>query len=325
MNKANEPLLLENKERFVLFPIQHRSIWDMYKKAESNFWMAEEIDLSSDIHDWDDKLNKDEKNFIKYMLAYLAASSGIVNENIAVNFMCEVQSSEARCFYGFQVMTENVHSETYSIILDTYIKDQKEKEYLIQGMNIIPCVQRKTAWALNHTSAESFAERLIAFAAVEEIFFAGSIAAVFGLRNKGLMPGLSFANELIARDEKLHTEFACLLYSQLKNHLSEQQVTEIISEAVSIEQKFIKETIPAKFAGMNAAMICQYVEYVADKLLVALGYSKRYEVTNPLDFMEVSSLKDKTNFFENRVAEFQKASVTNEQEEDIFSDDDELF
>lgn len=324
MNKANEPLLLENNERFVLFPIQHRSIWDMYKRAESNFWTAEEIDLSSDIHDWDEKLNRDEKNFVKYILAYFATSNGIVNKNIAVNCMREVQLPEARCFYGFQTMTENIHSETYSMIIDAYIKDQKEREYLFQAMDHIPFVSRKATWALNWISNGSFAERLIAFAAVEEIFVAGSIAAIFGLRNKGLMPGLSFANELISRDEKLHSQFACLLYSQLKNPLSKEQVTDIISNAVNIEQKFIKESMSAQFVGMNAAMICQYVEYVADKLLGILGYPKHYEVTNPLDFMELSSLKDKTNFFENRAVEFQKSAVSNEQEEDILSDEDEF-
>lgn len=304
-----EPILAENKDRFVLFPIQHKDIWQMYKKAEASFWTAEEIDLSTDIRDWEKKLNADERHFIKHVLAFFAASDGIVNENLAVNFLNEVQYPEARCFYGFQIMIENIHSETYSLLIDTYIQDSAEKNTLLHALETIPCVAKKGEWALRWISKGSFAERLVAFAAVEGIFFSGSFCSIFWLKKRGLMPGLSFANELISRDEGLHCDFACLIYSQLKNKLSEEVVKEIISHAVSIEKEFVLDALPVKLIGMNGELMCQYIEFVADRLLNALGYSKIYQVQNPFDFMELISLQGKTNFFEKRVSEYQKSGV----------------
>jgi len=324
MNTATEPLLQENKDRCVLFPIQHNDIWDMYKKAEASFWTAEEIDLSPDLQDWENKLNSDEKHFIRHVLAFFAASDGIVNENLAVNFMREVQWPEARCFYGFQIMMENIHAETYSLLIDTYIKDQKDKDYLFHAVDTVPCVGRKAAWAMKFISNGSFAERLIAFAAVEGIFFSGSFCSIFWLKKRGLMPGLSFANELISRDEGLHCDFACLLYSKLKNQLSKQQVTDIITSAVTIEREFVRDAIPVKLIGMNADMMCQYIEFVADRLLAALGCDKIYNVTNPFDFMEMISLQGKTNFFEKRVAEYQKAGVRGDKKDNVFTLNEEF-
>ncbi len=324
MSTNSEPILQENKDRFVLFPIQHNDIWDMYKKAEASFWTAEEIDLSPDLQDWEKKLNDDEKHFIKHVLAFFAASDGIVNENLAVNFMREVQWPEARCFYGFQIMIENIHSETYSLLIDSYIKEQKEKSYLFHAVDTVPCVGKKAEWALKFISNGSFAERLIAFAAVEGIFFSGSFCSIFWLKKRGLMPGLSFANELISRDEGLHCDFACLLYSKLKNQLPKEKVTEIITSAVIIEHEFVRDAIPVKLIGMNADMMCQYIEFVADRLLVALGCEKKYNATNPFDFMEMISLQGKTNFFEKRVAEYQKAGVRSTKQDNIFSLDEEF-
>lgn len=324
MTNVNEPILQENKDRFVLFPIQHHDIWDMYKKAEASFWTAEEIDLSPDIHDWENKLNNDEKHFIKHVLAFFAASDGIVNENLAVNFMREVQWPEARCFYGFQIMIENIHSETYSLLIDTYIKDTKEKDYLFHAVETVPCVGKKAEWALRYIKNGSFVERLIAFAAVEGIFFSGSFCSIFWLKKRGLMPGLSFANELISRDEGLHCDFACLLYSKLKNQLPKEKVKEIITNAVTIEHEFVRDAIPVKLIGMNANMMCQYIEFVADRLLVALGYDKFYNATNPFDFMEMISLQGRTNFFEKRVSEYQKAGVRAAKQDNIFSLDEEF-
>lgn len=304
-----EPLLQENPDRFVLFPIQHPDIWNMYKKAEASFWTAEEIDLSADLLDWHSKLNVDEQHFIKHVLAFFAASDGIVNENLAVNFMREVQSPEARCFYGFQIMIENIHAETYSLLIDTYIKDSAEKHYLFHALDTVSCVSKKGQWALKWISQGSFAERLVAFAAVEGIFFSGSFCAIFWLKKRGLMPGLSFANELISRDEGLHCDFACLLYSKLQHPLSQDMVHELIANAVAIEKEFVVDALPVKLIGMNADLMCQYIEFVADRLLVALGYSKLYHAVNPFDFMELISLQGKTNFFERRVSEYQKSGV----------------
>jgi ribonucleoside-diphosphate reductase beta chain len=312
---ANEPLLTENKDRFVLFPIKHNNIWQMYKQAEASFWTAEEIDLASDLTDWETKLNADEKHFIKHVLAFFAASDGIVNENLAINFLNEVQYPEARCFYGFQIMMENIHSETYSLLIDTYIKDVTEKDTLLHAIDTVPCVKKKAEWALRWISKGSFAERLIAFAAVEGIFFSGSFCSIFWLKKRGLMPGLSFSNELISRDEGLHCDFACLLYNQLENKLPVERVTEVITNAVVIEKEFVSDALPVRLIGMNADMMCQYIEFCADRLLVALNCPKFYNASNPFPFMEMQSLQGKTNFFEKRVAEYQKAGVMNKNNE----------
>lgn len=316
---VEEPLLRENKNRFVLLPIHYPDIWQMYKKAEASFWTAEEIDLSQDLKDWEN-MNNDEKHFIKHVLAFFAASDGIVNENLAINFMNEVQYPEARCFYGFQIMMENIHSETYSLLIDTYVKDSTEKNYLFNAIETVPCVAKKAEWALRWIGSGNFAERLIAFAAVEGIFFSGSFCSIFWLKKRGLMPGLSFSNELISRDEGLHCDFACLLYTNhLINRLPEEQVVAIITDAVSIEQEFVSEALSVSLIGMNAELMKQYIEYVADRLLVELGCKKYYNATNPFDFMEMISLQGKTNFFEKRVAEYQKAGVMNDKADQKFS------
>jgi ribonucleoside-diphosphate reductase beta chain len=318
-----EPLLAENPNRFVLFPIQNPQVWEFYKKAEASFWTAEEIDLSQDQKDWN-SLNDNERHFIKHVLAFFAASDGIVNENLAINFMQEVQMPEARCFYGFQIMMENIHSETYSLLIDTYIKDPKEKDYLFNALETVPAVQRKGQWALTWINSENFAERLIAFAAVEGIFFSGSFCSIFWLKKRGLMPGLTFSNELISRDEGLHCDFACLLYSYLENKLPEARVQEIIRDAVTIEQEFVTDALPVSLIGMNARTMSQYIEFVADRLLVSLGCSKIYNSTNPFDFMEMISVQGKTNFFEKRVAEYQKAGVMTERADNVFSMDEDF-
>ena len=318
-----EPLLAENPNRFVLFPIQNPQVWEFYKKAEASFWTAEEIDLSQDQKDWNG-LTDNERHFIKHVLAFFAASDGIVNENLAVNFMQEVQMPEARCFYGFQIMMENIHSETYSLLIDTYIKDPKEKDYLFNALETVPAVQKKGEWALKWINSESFAERLIAFAAVEGIFFSGSFCSIFWLKKRGLMPGLTFSNELISRDEGLHCDFACLLYSFLENKLSIERVQFIIADAVRIEQEFVTEALPVSLIGMNARTMSQYIEFVADRLLVSLGCPKLYNATNPFDFMEMISVQGKTNFFEKRVAEYQKAGVMSERSENVFSLDEDF-
>ena len=318
-----EPLLAENPNRFVLFPIQNPEVWEFYKKAEASFWTAEEIDLSQDQKDWNN-LNDNERHFIKHVLAFFAASDGIVNENLAINFMQEVQMPEARCFYGFQIMMENIHSETYSLLIDTYIKDPKEKDYLFNALETVPAVQRKGQWALKWINSENFAERLIAFAAVEGIFFSGSFCSIFWLKKRGLMPGLTFSNELISRDEGLHCDFACLLYSYLENKLPEERVQAIIRDAVTIEQEFVTEALPVSLIGMNARTMSQYIEFVADRLLVSLGCGKIYNSTNPFDFMEMISVQGKTNFFEKRVAEYQKAGVMTERADNMFSLDEDF-
>ncbi|WP_185817002.1 ribonucleoside-diphosphate reductase small subunit [Hymenobacter metallilatus] len=319
-----EPLLTENPNRFVLFPIQHNDVWQMYKKAEASFWTAEEIDLSQDQKDWD-SLNDGERHFISHVLAFFAASDGIVNENLAVNFMQEVQMAEARCFYGFQVMMENIHSETYSLLIDTYIKDPKEKDRLFNALETVPCVKKKGEWALKWINSENFTERLIAFAAVEGIFFSGSFCSIFWLKKRGLMPGLTFSNELISRDEGLHCDFACLLYrDHLRNKLPESRVHDIIRDAVQIEQEFVTDALPVNLIGMNAQSMSQYIEFVADRLLGELGYSKIYNASNPFDFMEMISLQGKTNFFEKRVGEYQKAGVLSDRTANAFSLDEDF-
>lgn len=317
--QAHEPLLTENKNRFVLFPIQHDDIWQMYKQAEASFWTAEEIDLSPDLADWE-KLNDGERHFISHVLAFFAASDGIVNENLAVNFLSEVQYPEAKCFYGFQVMAENIHSETYSLLIDTYVRDSREKNKLFNALETVPCVAKKGEWALKWINSETFVERLIAFAAVEGIFFSGSFCSIFWLKKRGLMPGLSFSNELISRDEGLHCEFACLLYTRhIKNKLPQERVYEIILDAVKIEKEFITDALPVALIGMNADLMTQYIEYVADFWLQRLGYEKYFNTPNPFDFMTTISLQGKTNFFEKRVGEYQKAGVMGEKEAVKFS------
>jgi ribonucleoside-diphosphate reductase beta chain len=308
MSKENEILLRENKDRFVILPIKYPDIWEMYKKHEASFWTAEEIDLSSDLKDWAN-LNDGERHFVSHILAFFAASDGIVNENLAVNFMSEVQLPEARCFYGFQIMMENIHSETYALLIDTYIKDPQEKDRLFHAIDTVPAVKKKAEWALRWIENGNFAERLVAFAAVEGIFFSGSFCSIFWMKKRGLMPGLTFSNELISRDEGLHCEFACLLYSMLSEKLSQEAVHAIIANAVEIEKEFISDALPVKLIGMNADMMKQYIEFVADRWLGELGYTKLFNATNPFDFMELISLQGKTNFFEKRVGDYQKAGI----------------
>lgn len=304
-----EPILQETNDRFVIFPIKHKEIWAMYKQAEASFWTAEEIDLQQDMTDWENKLTKDERHFIKHVLAFFAASDGIVNENLAINFLNEVQYPEARCFYGFQIAIENIHAETYSLLIDTYIKDNKEKDFLFNAIENLPCVAKKADWAMKWIENGNFAQRLVAFAAVEGIFFSGSFCSIFWLKKRGLMPGLAFSNELISRDEGLHCDFACMLYNQLQNKLTVEEVTAIITEAVEYEKEFVTDAIPVALIGMNAKLMCQYIEFVADRLLGELGCPQLYNSTNPFDFMEMISLQGKTNFFEKRVSEYQKAGV----------------
>ncbi|KAF4217792.1 hypothetical protein CNMCM8980_008456 [Aspergillus fumigatiaffinis] len=320
--EANEPLLQENPHRFVLFPIKYHEIWQMYKKAEASFWTAEEIDLSKDLHDWNNRLNDDERYFISHVLAFFAASDGIVNENLLERFSNEVQVPEARCFYGFQIMIENIHSETYSLLIDTYIKEPKQRTYLFDAIDTIPCIAKKAQWAMTWISDKesTFAQRLVAFAAVEGIFFSGSFASIFWLKKRGLMPGLTFSNELISRDEGLHTDFACLLFSHLNHRPDKKVVEDIIVEAVAIEQEFLTDALPVALLGMNSKLMCQYIEFVADRLLVALGNKKYYNSPNPFDFMESISLAGKTNFFEKRVGDYQKAGVMASTKKDASQD-----
>ncbi|KAJ3070196.1 Ribonucleotide-diphosphate reductase (RNR), small subunit [Podochytrium sp. JEL0797] len=304
-----EPILAPNSKRFVLFPIKYQEVWQMYKKAEASFWTVEEVDLSKDTSDWENKLNDDERYFISHVLAFFAASDGIVNENLVQRFCNDIQIPEARCFYGFQIMIENIHSEMYSILIDTYVKDPAQREYLFDGIDTIPCIRKKADWALKWIESKeaSYAERLVAFAAIEGIFFSGSFASIFWLKKRGLMPGLTFSNELVSRDEGLHTDFACLLFSLLKNKLSQERVHEIITEAVLYEKEFLIDALPVKLIGMNADLMSQYIEFVADRLLVSLGCTKLWNVENPFDFMDLISLQGKTNFFEKKVGEYQKA------------------
>ncbi|KAG1833029.1 ribonucleoside-diphosphate reductase small chain [Suillus variegatus] len=306
-----EPLLMPSQRRFVLFPIQYHDIWNMYKKAEASFWTAEEMELSTDIVHWNTRLTANERHFISHILAFFAASDGIVNENLVERFSNEVQIPEARCFYGFQIMIENVHAETYSLLIDTLIKDVNERQYLFDAIETIPAVKRKADWALRWISDKeaTFATRLVAFAAVEGIFFSGSFASIFWLKKRGLMPGLTFSNELISRDEGMHTDFACLLFTHLKRRPHPDVIQKIITESVHIEQEFLADALPVSLIGMNATMMCQYIEFVADRLLVSLGNVKFYNSTNPFDFMDMISMQGKTNFFERRVSDYAKAHI----------------
>ncbi|PJF17309.1 Ribonucleoside-diphosphate reductase subunit M2 [Paramicrosporidium saccamoebae] len=309
-DESQEILLRSNPNRFVLFPINYPDIWQFYKKAEASFWTAEEVDLSKDLNDWE-KLTDDERFFISRVLAFFAASDGIVNENLVVRFSKEVQLPEARCFYGFQIMMENIHSEVYSLLIDTYIKDPIERDFLFRAVDTIPCVRKKADWAMKwiEDPKASFGERLVAFAAVEGIFFSGSFAAIFWIKKRGLMAGLTFSNEMISRDEGLHCDFACLLFRYLQKKTDPLLVRQIICEAVVIEQEFLTEALPVALIGMNCAMMSRYIEFVADHLFVSLGMPKFYNAENPFDFMDMISLQGKTNFFEKRVGEYQKAGV----------------
>lgn len=307
-----EPILQENKNRFVIFPIKHHDIWEWYKKMEASFWTAEEIDLHQDLTDWNNKLSDDERYFIKHILAFFAASDGIVNENLAENFVNEVQYAEAKFFYGFQIMMENIHSETYSLLIDTYVKDEAEKAELFNALEVFPAIAKKGEWALKWIESDSFAERLIAFAAVEGIFFSGAFCSIYWLKKRGLMPGLTFSNELISRDEGVHCDFAVHLHNHhLINKVPKDRIKEIIVDALDIEREFVTESLPVSLIGMNAALMTQYLEFVADRLLVELGCERVYGSANPFDFMDMISLQGKTNFFEKRVAEYQKSGVMN--------------
>jgi ribonucleoside-diphosphate reductase beta chain len=324
-NRLPEPILEDNPNRFVLFPIIHDDIWAFYKKSEASFWTAEEIDLEADLVDWEKKLNDDERHFVKHVLAFFAASDGIVNENLAENFVAEVQYTEAKFFYGFQIMVENIHSETYSLLIDTYIKDTAEKNMLFNAIETLDCVKKKADWALRWIDNGNFAERIVAFAAVEGIFFSGSFCSIFWLKKRGLMPGLSFSNELISRDEGLHCDFACLIYNDhIQNKLDPEDVKKIIVDAVDIEKDFVTDALPVRLIGMNSDLMTQYIEFVADRLLVELGCEKVYDATNPFDFMEMISLQGKTNFFEKRVGEYAKAGVLTGKESQTFSLDEDF-
>jgi ribonucleoside-diphosphate reductase beta chain len=305
-----EPILQENKNRFVIFPIKHQDIWEFYKSMEASFWTAEEIDLSQDLNDWNNKLSDDERYFIKHILAFFAASDGIVNENLAENFVNEVQYAEAKFFYGFQIMMENIHSETYSLLIDTYVKDENEKADLFNALDVFPAIRKKADWALQWIESDSFAERLIAFAAVEGIFFSGAFCSIYWLKKRGLMPGLTFSNELISRDEGVHCDFAVHLHNHhLITKVPKDRIRSIIVDALNIEREFITESLPVSLIGMNATLMTQYLEFVADRLLVELGCDREYNVSNPFDFMDMISLQGKTNFFEKKVAEYQKSGV----------------
>lgn len=318
-----EPLLQENPGRFVLFPIEHPDIWAMYKKAEASFWTAEELDLAHDRVDWEQKLNVNERHFISHVLAFFAASDGIVNENLVSNFATEIQCSEARCFYGFQIAIENIHSEVYSQLIDTYVQDAAQKSELLNAIETIPCVTRKAAWSLEWCDASnaSFAERLVAFAAVEGIFFSGSFCAIFWIKKRGLMPGLTFSNELISRDEGLHCDFACLLYKDhVANKLSDARIHAIIGEAVEIESEFVRDALPVGLIGMNADRMITYIQFCANRLLLALGHKELFpDARNPFEWMTMISLSGKTNFFEKRVGEYSKSGVGVDPEAQKFS------
>jgi ribonucleoside-diphosphate reductase beta chain len=319
-----EKILEENKNRFVLFPLQHHDIWEFYKKAQASFWTAEEIDLSSDLSDWE-KLNPGEQHFVKHVLAFFAASDGIVNENLAENFVSEVQYTEAKFFYGFQIMMENIHSETYSLLIDTYIKDKEEQNHLFNAIDTVPAVQKKAEWALKWIGSESFVERIIAFAAVEGIFFSGSFCSIFWLKKRGLMPGLSFSNELISRDEGLHTDFAVHLYKHhIQDKLPKERLIEIIDSALTIEKEFITEALPVSLIGMNSDLMKQYLEYVSDRLLIDLGVGKVYNSENPFDFMKNIAMENKTNFFEKRVGEYSKQGVGSKPDTVQFSTEEDF-
>ena len=324
---AKSAILAPNDDRFVLFPIKYHQVWEMYKKHMAVFWTAEEIDLVPDLNDWENKLNNDERYFISHVLAFFAASDGIVNENLALRFYKDVQIPEARCFYGFQIAMENIHSETYSLLIDTYIKDAKEKDKLFHATENMACVAKKAKWALNWISSKkSFAHRLVAFAAIEGIFFSGSFCAIYWLKKRGLMAGLCTSNEFISRDEGLHCQFACLLHSMLDadEQLSVADITAIITEAVEIEKEFILESLPVSLIGMNADSMSQYIEFVADHWLTQLGAKPVYNTPNPFEWMELISLEGKTNFFEKRVSEYQRPGVLGEKQSHTFTLDAEF-
>jgi len=314
-----EPILQENKNRFVIFPIEHHDLWEWYKKCEASFWTAEEIDLSEDLNDWKEKLSDDERYFVKHILAFFAASDGIVNENLAENFVNEVQYSEAKFFYGFQIMMENIHSETYSLLIDTYVKDPVEKDNLFNAIETFPAIKKKADWALKWIESDSFAERLIAFAAVEGIFFSGAFCSIFWLKKRGLMPGLAFSNELISRDEGVHCDFAVHLHNKhLVNKVPKQRIREILVDALNIEREFITESLPVSLIGMNSNLMKQYLEFVVDGLLVKMGCGKQFNVEHPFKFMEQIAVETKGNFFESRTMEYQKAKLN---ETITFTDD----
>lgn len=316
--KLTEPILEENKDRFVIFPIEHIDLWTWYKICEACFWTAEEIDLSNDLADWKHKLSNDERYFIKHILAFFAASDGIVNENLAENFVNEVQYSEAKFFYGFQIMMENIHSETYSLLIESYVEDPVEKDRLFKAIEVFPAIKKKADWALKWIESDSFAERLIAFAAVEGIFFSGAFCSIFWLKKRGLMPGLTFSNELISRDEGMHCDYAVHLHNNhLVNKVPKKRIKEILVDALNIEREFITESLPVRLIGMNADLMTQYLEFVTDRLLVQLEVGKVYNVENPFDFMEIISIEGKTNFFEKKVAEYQKAGVKRSASEKV--------
>jgi ribonucleoside-diphosphate reductase subunit M2 len=318
----SEPLLAPDDNRFVMFPIQHQDIWEMYKKQVDCFWRAEEIDLSKDLTHWE-SLNADEKHFVSMILAFFAASDGIVLENLAVRFMSDVQVSEARAFYGFQIAMENIHSQTYSLLIETYIKNEDEKMKLFQAIDHFPCIKKKSDWAQKwiKDNRSGFATRLVAFACIEGIFFSGAFCSIFWLKKRGLMPGLTFSNELISRDEALHCEFAILLYSKLVKKITKAKIHELVKEAVDIETEFICEALPCRLIGMNSKMMTQYIQFVADRLCLQLGYDKIYDVTNPFDFMELISLEGKTNFFERVVSDYSLANKTVDKNTFEFSED----
>ena len=322
----NEPLLQPNKNRFVLFPIEHEDIWEFYKIAVANFWVPEEINFAEDLKDWNEKLNDNERHFITHILAFFAASDGIVNANLAEDFIGKVQYTEAQFFYGFQIAIENIHSHTYSLLIDTYVKDQKEQDYLFSAIDTIPAVKKKADWALRWIVKGDFVERLLAFAIVEGIFFSGSFCAIFWLKNRMLMPGLAFSNELISRDEGVHRDFACLLYrDHIVNKLPEEKIYATIREAVEIEKEFLTEALPVRLIGMNADSMSQYIEFVADHLLLELGLQKIFNSENPFDFMDMISLEGKTNFFEKKVSEYQKAGVVDEDNKEFNLDEEFLI
>ena len=324
---AGEPLLEVNENRFVLFPIQYQGIWDMYQKAVASFWTVQEVDLEKgDVKQWNTQLTDNERHFLKYVLAFFAASDGIVNENLAERFMSEVQIPEARCFYGFQIAIENIHSEMYALLIHTFVTDREERQKLFNAIHTFPAVEKKARWALQwiKNSEASFGERLVAFAAVEGIFFSGSFAAIFWLKKRGLMPGLTFSNELISRDEGLHTDFACLLFQLLKQKPSRETVETIIWDAVAIEKEFLTEALPVSLLGMNCALMGKYIEFVSDRLLLALGFKKLWDTENPFDFMENISLEGKTNFFEKRVGEYSKAGTFDTQSTFVFRTDEDF-
>ena len=316
---------ISNNNYLTTYDFFCQQIWEMYKKAEASFWTAEEIDLSSDHKDWNN-MSDNERHFVSHILAFFAASDGIVNENLAQNFSAEIQCSEARCFYGFQIAIENIHSEVYSLLIDTYIKDATEKTHLLNAIETVPCVQKKANWALKWLNREksSFAERIIAFAAIEGIFFSGSFCAIFWLKKRGLMPGLAFSNELISRDEGMHCDFACLIYNKLANKLPEERIFEIVGDAVAIECEFVQSALPVELIGMNSKLMVQYIEFCADRLLVALNCQKKYRTTNPFDWMESISLQGKTNFFEKRVSEYSKSGVGVEASQQVISFDEDF-